>query len=162
VSFSVGGEEGIHTNTRATLTCVSSDCFACLVLPTEAVQHFSASLLAGDSIPGCYVSFLAHIAAARELPTTLRTSALTSLGRFLLLSPNLSSQHKQLVNDMLKDEAPEMKLAAFDVASKLVVEAPNEYATVFGTIQALLQDPDAKEKAYCVFADLLLQQVSAT
>lgn len=122
------------------------------------MQHFAVSLLAGDSVPGCFVPFLAHIAADQDLPTLLRTSALASLGKFLLLSTDLANLHKQLVQDLLEDEAPRMKLAALEVASKLVLQAPNEYAAVFETIQLLL-DSDVKEAAYCVFAYLLLQQV---
>ncbi|GAQ87716.1 hypothetical protein KFL_003720070 [Klebsormidium nitens] len=125
---------------------------------SHAVQHFAASLLAGDSVPGCYVPVLAHLASNRELPTLLRTAAVTSLGSFLLLSPDLAKQHKHLVQDLLREGAPEMKLAALEVASKLVLQAPNEYTPVFETIQQLLLNSDVKETAYCVFAELLLQQ----
>eukprot|EP01018_Ginkgo_biloba_P033441 Gb_35977 [translate_table: standard] len=129
----------------------------CSMLWTDAVARFAQMLLDGDSIPGCYVPFLRELVRAENLPTILRVAATRSLGQYMLASPHLAKEHKEIIEFAFHTEIPQIKRAALTLTEKLIISFPNEFLSAITLIESCLRDDAVKETAYCSYVRLLLE-----
>ncbi|KAJ7535399.1 hypothetical protein O6H91_12G031500 [Diphasiastrum complanatum] len=124
----------------------------------DAVLRFSNMLLDGDSVPGCYVPFLQQLSTSETLHTSLRTAAITSLGKYLFASARLANENKHLLEGLMQSTHIPVKLAALDLIQKLILAFPNDFLCMLSRVILTLQDEEVKEAAYCICARLLLEQ----
>ncbi|KAH9309164.1 hypothetical protein KI387_037075, partial [Taxus chinensis] len=123
----------------------------------DAIARFSQMLLDGDSVPGCYVPFLRGLVEAENLPTVLKVAATRSIGQYMQASSLLAKDHKDVLEFLFHSEIPELKVAALSLAEKLIVTFPNDFLFAINLIESCLEDERVKERAYSVYARLLLE-----
>jgi hypothetical protein len=114
-------------------------------------------LLDGDSVPGCYVPFLRELVQAENLPIDLRVAATKSLGQYMLTSSHLAKNYKDMLEFLFHSETPQLKVAALDLAEKLIITFPNDFSSAITLIESCLGDERLKELAYCAYVRLLLE-----
>ncbi|KAI5078338.1 hypothetical protein GOP47_0006009 [Adiantum capillus-veneris] len=124
----------------------------------DAVLRFAHMLLDGDSMPGCYVPFLHELASCGTVPTFLRTTAIQSLGHYMLSNIDLAEKYRLTLEALLQDEKPEIKLSALFLAEKLILAFPNNYLPVLDMILPLFHDDVVKCAAFSVYANLILER----
>ncbi|KAH7276851.1 hypothetical protein KP509_39G024500 [Ceratopteris richardii] len=124
----------------------------------DAISRFICILLDSNSIPGCFVPFLHELASNSILPPLLRTSALQSLGNYMISSTDLAEKYRSSLESLLQDREADIKLSALFLAEKLILAFPNDYLPVIETVLSLLHDEAVRDAAFVVYANLLLEK----
>ena len=113
------------------------------------------------SIPACYIPFLKALVASPDVPHTVRSTAVTSLGVFLCMCKGLLEDNIPLVLKLMEDESEEtcVRHAAIRLAADLTLSFPQESAGLVDAILKALREGSSatRQVAYAGYAKLLTE-----